>query len=65
MQTLEGGRILDYFISKVINQIYIIKKSSIPIFKRYRCMGENGQANFNCVTMFVFHNTILRIRMRT
>jgi hypothetical protein len=56
---------LDYFISKVINQIYIIKKSSIPIFKRYRCMGENGQANFNCVTMFVFHNTILRIRMRT
>jgi hypothetical protein len=56
---------LDYFAKKRNNEIYSNKKNFIQKLKRHRCMGEKGQTNFNYVTIFVFHNTILLICMRT
>jgi hypothetical protein len=61
---LQGCKVLDYFAKKTINEIYN-KKNFIQKLKRHKCMGEKGQTNFNYVTIFVFHNTILLICMRT
>jgi hypothetical protein len=55
---------LDYFARKLINQIYSNKKSFIAILKTHRCMGEKGQANFNYVMMFGFHNAVLLMCVR-